>query len=270
MIKKIEMILSVLLFVLTNISQAQEATLNQAHYYRFWQGFRKANLSQDQFKSELPSFIKDTVDLYDGKGLNNYLVFLPANPNKPSFIADELALVAFDSEDSYLNVRKTPQGQLYSDRHWDVFEKGPSKSAPLIHGLPLDKIEFQTAYDVINEKVDWNTGYSTLYIGLRKNNISTNDFIVFMKDHISEVANIFKPHGLKGYLALVGQDYEIAFQNWSSKEDAQNALNSNVEFINNTNQYLEVYAYESAVQIEKNFSAISEGTLIDTQKLKKE
>ena len=106
-----------------------------AAYYRVWQGFKKTDLTTDQFKSNLNQLMEDTVSLYHGKVLNQYLVAIPPK-NKPSYIPNEFALVALHNEKDYREIRKTPEGIAYSDLHWEVFDKKTSGSL-LIKHLPM-------------------------------------------------------------------------------------------------------------------------------------
>src|SRR5688572_13444607 len=89
-----------------------------ANYYRVWQGFQKSEMTNAEFLNVLSSFMKATVDLYKSKALNNYIVIIPPAV-KPSFVPDELALVALSSKEDYDLIRSTPEGQAYSARHWD-------------------------------------------------------------------------------------------------------------------------------------------------------
>jgi hypothetical protein len=101
-----------------------------AGYFRVWEGFQRADLSKGEFQAAIPSFMQDTVELYGGeRALSNYIVVLPPK-KKPSFIPDELALVALTSEADYRRIRETAKGKAYGARHWDVFDRDTSRSAP--------------------------------------------------------------------------------------------------------------------------------------------
>lgn len=190
----------------------------QAGYYRVWQGFKKQNLNENDFQQKIPAFMNATIQVYTGV-LNNYLVALPPK-NKPSFVPDEFALVALRSEQDYRQIRSTPSGQIYSDQHWDVFNKENSRSAPYeFFGLNSPAVlEHNRAYDMIGEAIDWKQGHSTFFIGLRKNNLTSAEYLRWLSQHVSEVARVLRPYGLRGYIVIANENYEVAFMNWSSAE----------------------------------------------------
>src|SRR5437588_12379615 len=113
-----QLIMMITVLLATTMAYAQ----NEATYYRFWQGFKLPDLTSEQFVQGLPPFMQSTVDVYQGKGINNYLVALPP-ANKPAFIPDEFALVAFDNEADYLADRNTPAGKAYANSHWQHFDQ---------------------------------------------------------------------------------------------------------------------------------------------------
>jgi len=218
--------LAALLLLVTINAQAVEA-----RYFRAWQGFKKADLAQRAFMEALPSFMQETVDLYHGAGiLSNYLVIIPP-ANKPSFVPDEFALVALDSREAYQGVRATPAGQTYSARHWDVFNRENSASAdPMVDfstALPETLVN-NNSYDVIGTPIDWSQGFTTVFIGVRKNNVDRAAFLKGLSSHLALVKNTFVPRGLNGYIVIANQDYEVAFMNWDSKQAMQNATSATI------------------------------------------
>ena len=189
-----------------------------ARYFRVWQGFKKPGMSDQDFRARLPEFMSATVTLYHGRGLDNYLVAVPP-AGHPAFIPDEFALVAFDSEKSYQAVRATPAGQAYGEKHWEIFDKQVSKSTPfLAYAEPLPStLVPNTSYDVIGTPIDWAGGYTVFYLGLRKPEISAEQFLRDLAVHVGFVAGKLTPLGLKGYIIIANPDYEVAYMNWSSK-----------------------------------------------------
>ncbi len=200
---------------------SSESKANKAEYFRVWQGFKKPTLTGDQFLKELPSFMKDTVDLYNGRGLNNYMVVIPP-ADKPDFVPDEFALVALNSEAEYAAIRNTEEGKVYSARHWDVFNKEKSASSKTFINYQKEqpeKLVSDATYDMIGESIDWSQGYSLVYVGTRQKQLSTEQFLDRLNKHIVLAKETLKPLGLKAYIVLANENYEVAYINWSSKAD---------------------------------------------------
>jgi quinol monooxygenase YgiN len=203
---------------------ASAQNLEQAHYFRIWQGYQKPEMSSQQLLAELPTFMKDTVDIYREKALNNYIVIIPPLA-KPAYVPDELALVALNSKENYDLIRTTPEGQKYAARHWDIFNKDTSKSAPFIN-YASDKpsnLVSGTAYDLISNPIDWTRGYTAVFIGTKKSNLNSSDFLQKLQKHIESAQTIMQPKGLLGYIVIANENYEVAYLNWTSKEAHDNA-----------------------------------------------
>jgi hypothetical protein len=205
---------------------SSESKASTAEYFRVWQGFKKPTLTDDQFLKELPSFMKETVDLYNGRGLNNYMVVIPP-ANKPDFIPDEFALVALNSEAEYTAIRNTEAGQAYSARHWDVFNKENSASSKIFINYQKEqpeKLVSNATYDMLGEAIDWSQGYSVVYIGTRQRHLSTEQFLDRLNKHIVLTKETLKPFGLNAYIVLANENYEVAYMNWTSKAEHEAAF----------------------------------------------
>lgn len=215
------MIIVGLALALNSPAQATEAT-----YYRFWQGFKKADLTHAQFLNGLPDFVTKAPSLYANYGLSNYIVLMPPS-QKPSFIPDEFALLAFDSEQSYRAARATPEGKQYGDDHWTLFDKNISKSADMLSFTGgITSLQPNAAYNIIGKPVDLAKGVTFAFVGLRKPEISKPNFLRAMASHVRLVAKTLGPKGLKGYLILATEEYEIAYMVWESQAHADAAFAS--------------------------------------------
>ena len=221
------MTLAIMAMTATGCATISEA--NTAGYYRVWQGFKQESLDQKSFMGELPAFMKDTVDLYGGaEALNQYLVVIPPK-NKPDFVPDELALVAITSEQKYQSIRATPEGRKYSERHWDVFNKDRSKSAKSMIDYFAEKparLEPTVAYRMFDSTIDWSQGYSLIYIGTRKKDVSPENFLTRLQAHIELAAKTMGPLGLNGYLVTAHENYEVAYLHWDSQKAHDQAVSS--------------------------------------------
>jgi len=235
-----------------NPSQKSPAPL--AEYFRVWQGFQNAQMTSDQFLGELPSFMRDTVELYGkAQALNQYLVVIPPK-NKPDFIPDELALVALTSESAYQTVRATPEGKRYSERHWDIFEKGKSQSAKRLVNYFAEKpaqLEPSVAYSILPPALNWNDGFSLVYIGTRKNDITAAQYLARLKSHIELASRKMGPQGLRGYIVIANEDYEVAYLNWPSQEahDRAVASLSGKAVFGDASEFMDTLMYEPAFDL---------------------
>ena len=247
-------LLQIVLVALMLTANAKAETTDSAHYFRAWQGFQKADLSSEQFLTGLSGFMKDTVDIYKGKALNNYIVILPP-ANKPAYIPDELALVALNSKENYDAIRMTPDGQSYSARHWDFFDKATSKSAPMTDygSARPDSLITNNAYDMMGEAIDWANGYNAVFIGTKKENLTSKDFLTKLQSHIENAKAVMGPKGLKGYIVIANENYEIAYLNWESRaaHDAALVTEEGKAVFAEAGNIMNVLMYQQAV----NFNA---------------
>lgn len=203
-------------------AQASAPTLaKSASYYRAWQGFKRSGLSNADFNRDFPAFMQKTVDIYP-HALNNYIVVIPP-ANKPSYIPDEFALVALTNEAVYQAVRATDEGKAYGEAHWGFFDKSVSKSAPMSAGLPTELVAGQS-YDMSGGAVDWSRGYNLFFLGTRKNGQSVSEYLTHLRSHVALAKKNLAPIGMRGYVVVVGENYEAAFINWESKEAMDRAF----------------------------------------------
>jgi len=260
--------------LLSSKSQASEA-----EYFRVWQGYKKPTLTQEQFLKELPSFMKDTVDLYNGRGLNNYMVVVPPR-NKPDFVPDEFALVAFTSEAEYAAIRNTEEGKAYGARHWDVFNKDNSASSKTFINYqtnPPEKLVSDATYDMIGEPIDWSEGYSMAYVGTRQKQLSTEQFLNRLNKHIVLAKETLKPLGMKAYIVLTDENYEVAYMNWDSKaahdaaferKDAKQVFTDAQSMLDPLMyQQLRPFAAGSTVTEGSSYSTLFQGKLVEQKAL---
>ncbi|MGV8121408.1 MAG: hypothetical protein AB2L14_16740 [Candidatus Xenobiia bacterium LiM19] len=227
---------------MTSFSRAQaDETTN---YYRFWRGFKKADITSDQLKKQLAGhFIPATVKINAGKGLVSYTVAVPPS-DKPAFVPDEFALVAYESEERYRLQAATPEGKKYGLMHWDIFDRNTSKSVvPVKFSETNPKIlSANIAYDTVGRNTNWQEGYVTFSIGLRKKGVSPADFLRRMTSHITQSTESYSKYGLQGYLVLATDDYTVAYVKWRSKADADRAFASEEvreKVVNNAREFMD-------------------------------
>lgn len=195
-----------LLFILhTNITYAS--------FNRFWVGYKKDSVTTVDFLNGLNStFFKETINLSKDRGLVSYQPYVTQMKYN---VPDELALVIYESEEQYKSIRSTPEGQKYSDLHWDYFAKENSKST-VTKIFTKDLVE-GFAYELHPNFKDWQS--STTYVAIYKipsskslsqlsahflklNNDTNigNSYLLIMKDWIIEYR--LQKDGLKNYSPL--------------------------------------------------------------------
>lgn len=195
---------------------------SSAPYYRVFRGAKRADLSQADYELRLSSsFIPALPATYADKGV---LAYLPALPpaDKPAAVPDEFALVAWESEKAYQTATRTPEGRRHGDLHWTVFERKASRGTSAV---PFrDALAADTAYDVFGKPVDWQTGYSTFYVGLRDPKLSPAQFLEALRKHVIAMRAVLAPRGADGYVFLGTGDYETAYLHWPSRAAADAAF----------------------------------------------
>lgn len=212
-------------------------------YYRFWRGFKKDGMAWEEFhKALVTDFMPATVNTLSREGLVSYLVVLPISSDSWN-IPEEVALVAYVSEEAYRAASNTPHGKAYQQKHGDIFKtRGNSQagsneaSGSSRFSRSLVPIDFESAspehfrnevaYDVLFKPVDWQTGYSVFYLGLRNPSLPSEFFGNAMYKHVKAVKSAYSSMGLQGYVVLIDPDYEMAFMNWASKEMMEKAMQS--------------------------------------------
>lgn len=118
---------------------------------------------------------------------------------------------------------------------------------------PFDGIPKENhLYSAYPENVDWSKGYTTVFVGIRKDGYPARIFRKQMAHHIDLVRRAFRPMGLQGYLFIMNGDFEIAYQNWSSESDAQKAFGSQIgqSIIKDANTFLNGDTFEQVTVFE--------------------
>lgn len=151
-----------LFFIITTTSNSY------ASFNRLWVGFKKKEVTTASFLNGLnKTFFKDTIEVGKGRGLISYQPYVT---NMNSDIPDELALVIYESEEKYRQIRATPEGEKYSALHWDYFEKDISKST-VAQPFTGTLVEGQ-ASELNSSFVDWQKGFT--YVAIYSRDQRTN------------------------------------------------------------------------------------------------
>lgn len=180
-----------------------------APYYRFWRGYKRAELSEAQFVRGLNSgFLSTTIKVGGGRGLVGYVPAILPETSPQINMPNEIALVIYSSEQTYNQIRSTPEGKAYGDSHWDYFDKARG-SKSLVPEVYKGTIENEHAYDLLQSDADWRRGEAVFTISKIK-----GDF----RPYLQLMQNSFRQTGLVSYIILVQGDILYEYQLWSSHE----------------------------------------------------
>ncbi len=135
-------------------------TTSYASYGRLWVGHKKKDISAATFLNGLNQiFFRDTIEVGKGRGLTSYQPYITKMDND---VPDELALVIYESEAKYRQIRSTPEGERYSALHWKYFEKDISKSTV---SIPFEgKMVEGQALELRPDFQNWQQGYTHVAI----------------------------------------------------------------------------------------------------------
>jgi hypothetical protein len=143
---------------------------------RVFRGRKKADTRRDMFVQRLGQvFMPITVQMERLYGLTAYLpAILPES--KDSTIPDEVALVFYRTQECYHEAKRCIGGRAYSELHELAFDMSASHSEfPRL--LAADEIIPDQPYHLFERSIDWQTGYSRLFVGARKAGAGSDAFL---------------------------------------------------------------------------------------------
>jgi hypothetical protein len=181
---------------------------------RVWRGFRLSTLKPVDFRKDLGSiFIPATAQLQRLYGLTAYLpTVLPAK--KAKGLPDEIALVFYESQQAYNDTTKTVVGRAYSLLHQTVFAFPTSQTG--FPNLLASSIEFDTPYYLFRASVDWQGGFTQVFVGTRPSSIAPAKFLsqfqaLFAKQQARPA------EGLDGGIVCTSSDWVLYWEHWLSE-----------------------------------------------------
>src|SRR6516164_443640 len=143
---------------------------------RVFRGRKRADTRRDMFVQRLGEvFMPVTVQMQRLYGLTAYLpAVLPES--KDSTIPDEVALVFYRTQECYREAKRCIGGRTYSELHELAFDMSASRSDfPIL--FAADEISPDQPYHLFERSIDWQTGYSRLFVGTRKANAGSDAFV---------------------------------------------------------------------------------------------
>jgi len=111
----------------------------------------------------------------------------------------------------------------------------------------------QTAYDMVGRPNNWAVGYTTAFIGTKRTGMTGEAFLQKLKSHVELAQKVMLPKGLKGYIFIANENYEIAYLNWESKQahDDAGLTSEGKAVFADAKEFMDVLMYQEA----KSFNA---------------
>lgn len=196
----------------------------EAPLIRVYRGFRRAEVSSRQFLEVLSSrFIPAAPEIMAPHGLVGYVPAVPPE-DKPAFVPDEIAIVVYGSAEGYSSSWDDPKVQEYGRMHGELFENSRTGRTRTGTAVPFARaLEADTPVDVFGTPVDWQRGFTGVFVGLRRPEVPREEFLARLTAHLVHVREQLEPLGLDGYVVSATEEYELAWMHWPSRELADEA-----------------------------------------------
>lgn len=196
-------------------------------YHRFWLGWIKPGIPVADFDRAIDrSFVSATVLTGERRGLSSYQPVLTRQAhqqitrNGRTFtMPAEVAMITYRSPDLYNSIRQTPVGRVYGPLHGEFFDlgSGPNRSTSVVPERFQGTVQTGHAYDLSREGVDWQKGVSQFTIRLRREGVSTEEYLEIIRRGMRDLAtHHFEPRGL---VVLLGEDYVVEYVNFDDQAD---------------------------------------------------
>jgi hypothetical protein len=187
-------------------------------------------------------FIPAWTQLTAPLGLRAYVPSVPPQTDASPQIPDEIAIVFFESNDVYNNIRRTTAGRLCGKTlHGSViaWREDPSPLRKSSSGFPsrmpdLDEgvLEFQpernqkayanneageTGYYLFDNEADWYYGATRVFVGARPKTIGADEYRNSVHQAFAGL-RLNRPVGLEGLLFVILEGCLICWAHWTSTE----------------------------------------------------
>jgi len=106
---------------------------------------------------------------------------------------------------------------------------------------PEGDLKTGAVYDLSHRSTDWNQGYTTLFVGKRKEPTSQTAYLERLSHHIHQFDENMTIYGLNGYVAYLDENFEIAWLNWIDRASADRAYQSSAgqEIIQDASSFMD-------------------------------
>jgi hypothetical protein len=184
---------------------------------RVWRGFRRKDLSEDEFFQKLGSlFVPASVQIQSKVGLTAYLpTVLPCD--KPPAVPDEIALVFYQYRKAYDEAKETVGGRAYSELHELVFDLKKSQT-----GFPqkfTGTLVPGERYHLFDKRVDWQAGQVKVFVGVRSGE-DVSGFLRGIEEWLREVQDS-GDSALDGAIVAASEEYVVYWEHWPNQANAE-------------------------------------------------
>jgi len=190
---------------------------------RVFRGRKRAETRRDMFVQRLGQlFMPVTVQMQRLYGLTAYLpAVLPES--KDSTIPDEVALVFYRTQECYHEAKRCIGGRAYSDLHELAFDMSASRSDfPIL--FAADEIAPDQPYHLFEQSIDWQTGYSRLFVGTRKVGAGSDAFLAGVANAARRVQA--DPRSLDAVIFSATSDWVVWWDHSPTATDAVHSLDT--------------------------------------------
>ncbi len=193
---------------------------------RVWRGFRLPTVEPNDFQDKLGNiFIPATAQLQRLYGLTAYLpTVLPVT--KAVGVPDEIALVFYETQQAYKDATLAVGGRAYGLLHATIFDLSTSKS-----GFPVafnGQVVFDTPYYLFNNSVDWQSGWSQVFVGARHASVTEAKFAAGLQNFILKLKQQ-RPAALDGAIIFISRDWVTYWEHWKIQVTGSNTLISELD-----------------------------------------
>lgn len=196
---------------------------------RVWQGYRAERYlnRRDDFIDTLGKlFIPATVQMMEPIGLKCY--FPTILPESDFLLPDEIALVGYDSQDSYYGAAKTTTaGRAYGALHGNVFNFSRDGDIPWSKSdFPQkfsNEITIGQPYYLCDKAIDWRDNKTNIYCAKRLAQVSTQEMI----EHIQSIIPVWQQQNINvnGSILVCEKNFVLYWEH-STFWDSDKSLSS--------------------------------------------
>jgi hypothetical protein len=184
--------------------------------------------ARKEFRDTLGSlFIPAWTQLTAPLGLTAYVPSVPPVCEDVPQVPDEIAIVFFESQAVYTARTDFTGGRVCGPLHNTVFgwddpvpvrrsnTQFPKRMPPKGKGELNYSHENYTPYYLFDNKADWYFGQTDVYVGVRPDAFSLDDYPAFVQGELDALRKN-RPEGLEGLLFIILQDCFIFWAHWDS------------------------------------------------------
>lgn len=189
--------------------------------YRFVRAPRASSLAPEAFAADLAGRWLPSLPR-----LHGLVSYVSAMPPASAGLPDEIALVAYESPEAHDQAWASEQGRRLASLQGALFAAGRMVSTPVDAWPATGAIAAEVPYDVMRLPTDWQSGYTTWFIGRRRAEVPAGDFLARLGAQVARERAAFAGKGLSGYVFLATEEYKLSFMHWDDMAAFGRAMQS--------------------------------------------